>query len=133
MGKAFSNGFRNAGIWYDLPVEVEMKAVCAKDTQENLAKFAGQFGWESYETNWRDLVARDDIDLVSRATPGFLHKEMVLEAAKHGKHILCEKPLANNLADAEEMLKDVKDGGGQALLWVFLSINPNGSIGKADS
>lgn len=103
MGVAHSNGFRNAGIWYELPCKVVMRAVCAKDTNEKLAAFAEIFGWESYETDWRTLVARDDIDMVSIAAPGTLHKEIALEATRKGKHILCEKPLANSLADAEEM------------------------------
>jgi len=81
-----------------------MKAVCAKDTEANLAAFAKKGGWESYETDWRALVARDDIDLVSCAAPGNLHKEIVVEAARYGKHILCEKPLALNVKQAEAML-----------------------------
>ena len=109
MGVAHSNAFRNATIWYDLPFKVVMKAVSAKDKGEKLATFAAKFGWETYEDDWRKLVARDDIDLVSVAAPGHLHKEVVLEAAKHGKHILCEKPLANSLADAEEMLSAVQN------------------------
>jgi len=109
MGVAHSNAFRNAGIWYDLPCKVVMRAVCAKDTEENLAAFAEKFGWESYETNWHKLAARDDIDLISIATPGFLHKDMAIEAAKNGKHVLCEKPLANSLADAREMLNAVQE------------------------
>jgi predicted dehydrogenase len=111
MGVAHSNAFRNAGIWYELPCQVEMKAVCAKDTEANLAAFARKFGWESYETDWHKLVAREDIDLVSIAAPGTLHKEISLEAARHGKAILCEKPLANSLAEAEEMLAAVTKAG----------------------
>jgi len=111
MGVAHSNGFRNAAIWYDLPCEVVMKAVCAKDTEKNLAAFARKFGWESFERDWRVLVAREDIDLVSIAAPGTLHKDISLEAARHGKAILCEKPLANSLADAEEMLAAVGRAG----------------------
>jgi len=111
MGRAHSNAFRNAAQLYDLPCNVAMTAVCAKDTSENLAAFAARFGWESCETDWRKLVARKDIDLVSVATPGNLHKEMVLEAARHGKHILCEKPLANSLPDAEQMLAAVQKAG----------------------
>jgi predicted dehydrogenase len=108
MGIAHTNAFRSAPFWRDLPCEVVMKAVCAKDTEANLAAFAKKGGWESYETDWRALVARDDIDLVSCAAPGNLHKEIVVEAARYGKHILCEKPLANTLAEAEEMLAAVE-------------------------
>ena len=108
MGVAHSNAFRNAAIWYDMPCKVVMKAVCAKDTKKDLAAFAEKFGWESYETDWHKLVARNDIDMISIATPGFLHREMVLEAAQNGKHILCEKPLANSLSEAKEMLNAVQ-------------------------
>ncbi|MDO5552546.1 MAG: Gfo/Idh/MocA family oxidoreductase [Planctomycetia bacterium] len=108
MGVAHSNAYRNAGMWYDLPVEIEMKCVCAKDTPERLEAFAHRYGWQETEADWKKLVSRDDIDLISVATPGFLHKEMVIEAAKNNKHILCEKPLANNYADACDMLKAVE-------------------------
>jgi predicted dehydrogenase len=111
MGAAHSNAFRNAGSLYDLPCVIEMTAVCAKDTEENLRLFADKFGWKSVETDWQKLVKRDDIDFVSVATPGFLHKPMVLEAVRAGKHVLCEKPLANTLADAEEMLEAARKEG----------------------
>lgn len=104
MGMAHSNAYRNAGMWYALPAKIEMTCVCAEDTRENLRAFADRYGWREIETDWKTLVAREDIDLVSVAAPGFLHKEMVVEAAKHGKHILCEKPLANSLPDAVAML-----------------------------
>lgn len=111
MGVAHSNAYRNAQIWNNLPCNVVMKAFCAKDSEENLDAFAKKFGWECYETDWKKLVARDDIDLISVATPGFLHKDMVIEAARNGKHVLCEKPLANSLADAVEMLDAVNEAG----------------------
>lgn len=111
MGVAHSHAFKNAGSWYDLPGKIVMKAVSAKDTDENLSAFADRFGWESYESDWKKLVARDDIDLISIAAPGTLHKEITLEAAKYGKHILCEKPLANTLQDAEEMVRAVEQAG----------------------
>ncbi len=111
MGMAHSNAYRNAASLYNIPCEVEMTAVCAKDSEENLRAFADKFGWKSVETDWQKLVRRDDIDLVSVATPGFLHKPMVLEAVRCGKHVLCEKPLANTLADAEEMLQAAAKAG----------------------
>jgi predicted dehydrogenase len=111
MGIAHSNAFRNANMWADLPVKITMKCLCANDTMDNLKTFASKYGWESCETDWRTVVKRDDIDLVSIAAPNFLHKEIAVEAAKNGKHILCEKPLANNLADSEEMLDEVTKAG----------------------
>ena len=111
MGVAHSNAYRNAGMWADLPAKIIMKCVCAEDSIENLQEFADKYGWESVETDWRKVVTRDDIDLISIAAPNFLHKEIAIEAAKNGKHILCEKPLANNLDEAREMLAAVKKAG----------------------
>jgi predicted dehydrogenase len=92
-------------------VKITMKCLCANDTMDNLKLFAARYGWESCETDWHEVVKRDDIDLISIATPNYLHKEIAIEAAKYGKHILCEKPLANSLADSEEMLAAVKKAG----------------------
>jgi len=111
MGVAHSNAFRNAAMWTDTPVRIIMKCVCANDTISNLKAFAERFGWEACETDWRKVVTRDDIDLISIATPNFLHKEIAIEAAKNGKHILCEKPLSNNLEECREMLDAVKKAG----------------------
>ncbi len=111
MGIAHSNAFRNAATWIDLPVKIAMKCLCANDTPENLKLFADKYGWESIETDWRKVVEREDIDLISIATPNYLHKEIALAAAINGKHILCEKPLANNLADSKEMLEAVNKAG----------------------
>ena len=108
MGIAHSNAYRNAAMWADIPANITMKCICAKDSPDNLRKFADRYGWEEIASDWREVVARKDIDLVSIAAPNILHKEIAIEAAKNGKHILCEKPLANNLEDAEEMLAAVK-------------------------
>ena len=108
MGIAHSNAFRNANMWTGLPAKIIMKSVCANDSVENLKKFANRYGWESCETDWRKVVTSDDIDLISIAAPNYLHKEIAIEAAKNGIHILCEKPLANNLNEAIEMLNAVK-------------------------
>jgi predicted dehydrogenase len=111
MGIAHSNAFRNAAMWTGIPAKITLKCLCAKDSPENLQAFASKYGWEETETDWRKVVTRDDIDLVSIATPNYLHKEIAIEAAKNGKHILCEKPLANDLAEAHEMLKAVEKAG----------------------
>jgi len=108
MGIAHSNAFRNAAMWANIPATITMKCLCANDSLENLRAFADKYGWQEVETDWRKVVERDDIDLISIAAPNYLHKEIAIEAAKNGKHVLCEKPLANNLADAREMLDAVK-------------------------
>jgi len=108
MGVAHSNAFRNLSMWMNLPVKVSMKCVCGEDSEENLSIFAERFGWESWDPDWRRVVQRNDIDLVSIATPNFLHKEIAIEAARNGKLIICEKPLSNNLSEAREMLDAVE-------------------------
>jgi predicted dehydrogenase len=107
MGVAHSNAYRNAGIWFNLPVKLTMKVVCGKEANDHSA-FADKFGWQEADTDWRRVVAREDVDLVSVAAPGDLHRQMAIEAARNGKHVLCEKPLANSLADAEQMLAEVQ-------------------------
>ena len=112
MGIAHSNAFRNATLWTGLPARIIMKCVCGTESSlEQLRTFADRYGWEGYETDWTNVVRREDIDLISIATPNFLHKEIAIEAAKNGKHILCEKPLANDLNDAREMLQAVQKAG----------------------
>ncbi|MEP7107953.1 MAG: Gfo/Idh/MocA family oxidoreductase [Ferruginibacter sp.] len=111
MGVAHSNAYRNAAMWTDLPARITMKCICGEDSMENLKEFADKYGWENCETDWRKVVKRDDIDLISIATPNYLHREIAIEAAKNGKHILCEKPLANNLDEAREMLAAVEKAG----------------------
>ena len=111
MGIAHSNAFRNAAMWIDLPVRITMKCLCANDTMDNLKVFAAKYGWENCETDWRKVVKRADIDLISIATPNYLHKKIAIEAARNGKHILCEKPLANNLCEARDMLLSVMNAG----------------------
>ncbi len=111
MGIAHSNAFRNAEMWTGIPVKIILKCLCAKDKIENLQKFAEKFGWEECETDWKKVVTRDDIDLVSIAAPNSLHKEVAIEAARNGKHILCEKPLSNSLEEAREMLDAVEKAG----------------------
>jgi len=111
MGIAHSNAFRNAAMLADAPAKIIMKCVCGGRNDENLKKFAEKYGWEEYDHDWRRVVARKDIDLVSIATPNYLHKQIAVEAAKNGKHILCEKPLANNLEEAQEMFDAVEKAG----------------------
>jgi len=111
MGIAHSNAFRNAQMWTNLPAKITMKCLCAKDSPENLEAFAERYGWEEYELDWRKVVERDDIDLISIAVPNVLHKEIAVEAAKNGKHILSEKPLANALDEAKNMLDAVNAAG----------------------
>ena len=111
MGKAHSNAYRQVPRFFDdLPVKPVLKAICGRD-EAGVKRAADTMGWEGYETDWRKLIARDDIDIVDIATPGNLHAEIAIAAAKAGKHIFCEKPIGNTSAEAKAMLDAVNQAG----------------------
>ncbi len=110
MGKAHSHAYKDVGMFFDMDANVAMKAICGRDAT-GVKEAADRFGWESYETDWRKLVERDDIDLIDINAPSDAHKEIALAAIANGKHVLCEKPLALNLADAREMLEAAEKAG----------------------
>ncbi len=111
MGRAHSNAYCRVGNFFPSETKPVLKAICALDPVEKLQAFADQWGYESYETDWRKLIARDDIDHIDICTPNSTHKEIVLAAAAAGKSIICEKPLAMNTAEAEEMCAAVEKAG----------------------
>ncbi|MGW8482873.1 Gfo/Idh/MocA family protein [Microbacterium sp. NPDC055903] len=102
MGAAHSQGWRTAPRFFDLPLQPEMTLLVGRDP-ERAAAAAAQWGWAEHATDWRETVQRDDIDVVDIVTPGDTHAEIALAALQAGKHVICEKPLANTVADAEEM------------------------------
>ncbi|MDI5938012.1 Predicted dehydrogenase [Micromonospora haikouensis] len=102
MGAAHSQAWRTVNRVYDLPAQVRMALVCGRDTGK-VAEAADRLGWEAHTTDWRRLVESDEIDVVDICTPGDSHAEIALAALAAGKHVLCEKPLANTVAEAREM------------------------------
>ena len=106
MGKAHSNAWRKVGMFFDLPVEPVMKVLCGKFEEE--VQVAERYGWQETSLDWKEVVKRDDIDVVDICTPNFLHPDIAIAAAKAGKHVVCEKPLANTLREAQKMLDAVK-------------------------
>jgi len=88
-----------------------MRVLCGKACTEELEETARLYGWEESDCEWERVIEREDIDVVDVSTPGYLHHPMVIAAARAGKHVICEKPLANNLAQAKEMLKAVEKEG----------------------
>ncbi len=110
MGKAHSNAYLTVNRFFDCTRPPLMRAVCGRDEQA-VAEFARRWGWEGHEASWEELVRRSDIDLVDIGTPGYLHAPMAIAAAENGKHVFCEKPLANNLADCRQMLAAVRKAG----------------------
>ncbi|HSJ61083.1 MAG TPA: Gfo/Idh/MocA family oxidoreductase [Jiangellaceae bacterium] len=107
MGKAHSHAWRTAPSFFELPLAPRRRALAGRNSEAARA-VAEKFGWEHVETDWRALVARDDVDVVDVCTPGDTHAEIAVAALEAGKHVLCEKPLANSVAEAEAMAEAAK-------------------------
>ncbi|MER6280463.1 Gfo/Idh/MocA family protein [Streptomyces sp. NPDC059688] len=115
MGAAHSQGWRTAGRVFDLPREPVLAVLCGRDGVAARTA-ADRHGWAAVETDWRALIARDDVDLVDICTPGDSHAEIALAALAAGKHVLCEKPLANSAAEAETMTRAAEEAYGRGQL-----------------
>jgi predicted dehydrogenase len=102
MGRAHSQAWRSVNRFFDLPLQARMAALCGRNAAAVTAA-AGRLGWGSVETDWSVLVGRDDVDLVDICTPGVDHAPIALAALEAGKHVLCEKPLANSIDEARKM------------------------------
>ncbi len=110
MGKAHSHAYRDLPMFFPETNKPVMAALCGRD-EAGVSAAAKQFGWDGYTTDWRDLVKRDDIDLIDINAPSDAHKEIAIAAAAAGKHLFCEKPLALTLADSREMLHAAEQAG----------------------
>ena len=110
MGRAHSNAWRQVGRFFELPSPPVMQVVCGRD-EGKVAAAASRLGWREHATSWQEVVARDDVDVVDVCTPGDSHEQIAVAAARAGKHVLCEKPLANDVAGARAMLEAVRAAG----------------------
>jgi predicted dehydrogenase len=110
MGRAHSNAYRQVGRFFDLDLSPRMRAICGRD-EAGVKEAAVSLGWEGYETDYRRFLERDDIDLVDVATPGNTHHEIAIAALEAGKHVLCEKPLANTVDESREMVDAARRAG----------------------
>ncbi len=116
MGRTHSNAFHQAPHFFDLPMKPVLKAVAARN-EERVKAFAGRWGYESYVTDWRELVTRKDIDLVDIAAPNDVHHDIAIAAAKAGKMVMCEKPLGRTAKEAGEMVDAVEAAGVPNSVW----------------
>jgi predicted dehydrogenase len=117
MGKAHSNAWRNVASYFDVPA-FKRRVLVGRD-KEGVAEAAAKYGWAESATDWRAVIARDDIQIVDICAPGFMHAEIAIAALAAGKHVLVEKPLANTLAEAEAMAaaaRSAQDNGVQSMI-----------------
>ena len=116
MGRTHSNAFKQVSQFFNLEHTPVMKAVCGRN-ETNAKAFADQWGYESYETDWRKLIERKDIDLIDIATPNDTHAEIAIAAAKAGKMVMCEKPLGRTPAEALKMVEAVETANVANMVW----------------
>src|SRR5947209_2407065 len=116
MGRAHSNAYHRVNQFFDTAYQPVLKAIAARD-QEKTKKFADRWGWERVERNWHKLVEAADIDAIDICSPNNTHKEIALAAAAAGKMVLCEKPLAMDLAEASAMTEAVERAGVANFVW----------------
>jgi len=116
MGRTHSNAFLQAPRYFDLAYQPVLKAVVARNA-DRVKAFAGNWGYESVDTDWRAVVNRRDIDLVDIASPNDTHAEIAIAAARAGKMVMCEKPLGRNAAEAQAMVAAVEGAGVANMVW----------------
>ena len=118
MGAAHSQGWRVAPRFFDLPATPEMAVIVGRDPQK-VQRAAERYGWREAITDWRALVERDDIDIVDICSTGNTHAEIAIAALNAGKHVLCEKPLANTVEEAEQMAAAAAGASGRGV-WAMV-------------
>lgn len=114
MGAAHSVGWRQAPAAFDLPLAPHMTVLVGRDAAKTAAA-AEKWGWSETATDWRDVIARDDVDLIDIVTPGDSHAEIAIAALGAGKHVLCEKPLANSVDEAVAMQQAARDAAAHGV------------------
>jgi len=129
MGRTHSNAYKRLNDFFKVQHRPVLKAVCARNA-EKAKDFAENWGYERIETDWRKLVAAPDIDLIDIGSPNDTHYEIALEAAKNGKMILCEKPLAMTVKQAEEMVKAVEAAKVPNMVWFNYRRVPSIALAK---
>ena len=116
MGRTHSNAFLQAPRYFDLPYKPVLTAVAARN-EDRVKKFAANWGYESYETDWRKLIERKDIDVIDIASPNDTHREIAVAAAQAGKMVMCEKPLGRTADEAKAMVAAVEAAGVPNTVW----------------
>ncbi|GAA4305755.1 Gfo/Idh/MocA family oxidoreductase [Compostibacter hankyongensis] len=117
MGRTHSNGYRRVWNFFpELAYKPVLQAVCSR-SEDKVKAFAEQWGYASVETDWKKLIARDDIDAVDICTPNNMHAEIAIAAAAAGKMVLCEKPLARGLEESRRMVEAVEKAGVNNTIW----------------
>ena len=124
MGRAHSNGWKQASNFFNLEAEPILKIACGRNESE-LKNFANKWGWNEISTDWKSILERKDIDVIDIATPTYLHHDMAIMAAQHGKHIFCEKPIALDPDIIRNALAEVEKSGVKLQVGFNRCFDPN--------
>lgn len=117
MGRTHSNGYKRVPNFFpELGYKPVLKTVCARN-EDKVKAFAEQWGYESFETDWKKAVTREDIDAIDICTPNNMHAEIAIAAAEAGKMVLCEKPLSRTLSEGQQMVDAVEKAGVKNMIW----------------
>ncbi|MCA9264155.1 MAG: Gfo/Idh/MocA family oxidoreductase, partial [Planctomycetales bacterium] len=116
MGRAHSNAYLNVAKFFDLPATPVMHTIAARNL-DDLRSFADRWGWQNATNDWKAAIASDEIDLVDIVTPNNVHADQAIAALEAGKHVACEKPLANNLDSARQMVAAAEKAAGKTFVW----------------
>jgi predicted dehydrogenase len=114
MGRVHSQAWRSVGAFFDLPVRPSMTVLSGRSRQRADAA-AARLGWNHAESDWKELLDRDDVHIIDICTPGDTHAEIAIAALAAGKHVLCEKPLANSVAEAEAMTAAAREAAARGI------------------
>lgn len=129
MGRTHSNAYRRLNNFFPVEHRAVLKVICDKSGEKG-PKFVETWGYERSETDWRKVIEASDIDLVDICVPNFSHREIALAAAAAGKMVICEKPLAMNVAEAEEMVRAVETAGVPNMVMYNYRRVPSVSLAK---
>ena len=114
MGRAHSNAFLQVGRFFDHPFKLNRRVICGRN-ETRLKEMAARWSWDEFSTDWRNVVGRDDIDIVDVAVPNVLHAPISIAAAEAGKIVLCEKPLAISAEEGTRMAEAAR--GVPNMVW----------------
>lgn len=115
MGKAHTNALKDISVFFPEAPKPELEIIGGR-TEDAVAEARKQFGFNRYTTDWEEIVEDEEVDIFVNLGPNFVHEEPSIRALEEGKHVFCEKPLAEDLESAKAMAEAAESAEGQAAI-----------------